>query len=60
MASSGRIVKKVCYPSLKTVVFYNNKSVVLVEVVFHIKVEVMGCLLGNNVIIVGILGNFYS
>jgi len=42
MASSRRIIKKVCYPPFKTVVFHDNKSAVLVEVVFHIEVEVMG------------------
>ena len=45
VTSSGRIMKKVCYPPLKTVVFHNNKSIVLVKVIFCVKVEAMGGLL---------------
>jgi hypothetical protein len=59
VSSSERVVKKVCYPPPKTVVFHNNKSLVLVHVVVCTEVEVVGGHLGNKVIIVGVLGNFY-
>jgi hypothetical protein len=42
VASSGRIVKKVCYPPPKTIVFHNNKGVIFVYIVFFIEVELVG------------------
>ena len=54
-----RIVKKVCYPPPKTVVFHNNESVVLVEVVVRTEGEGVGGHPGDKGIIMGILGNFY-
>ena len=41
-ASSGRVVKKVCYPPPKTIVFHNNKGVIFVYIVFFIEVELVG------------------
>jgi len=35
-------MKKVCYSPPKTVVFYNNKGVFSIHVVFFVKVELVG------------------
>jgi len=53
------IVKKVCYPPPKTVVFHDNKSVIFVEVVVRTKGKRVGGHPGNEGVIMGILGNFY-
>ena len=42
VSSSERVMKKACYPPPKTVVFHDNKSLVLVHVVVGTKVEVGG------------------
>ena len=44
MSSSKGIVKKVCYPPPKTIVFHNNKGLVLVEVVVHTEGKSMGAI----------------
>ena len=59
VSGGKRIMKKVCYPPPKTVVFHDNKSLLLVEVVVHTKGKSVGGHLGNEGVIMGILGNFY-
>jgi len=58
VSGSERIMKKVCYPPSKTVVFHNNKSLIFVEVVVCAKGKSMGGHLGDKGIIMGILGSF--
>jgi len=58
VSSSEGVVKKVCYPPLETVVFHDNKSLVLVKVVVCTKGERVGGHPGNEGVVVGILGNF--
>jgi hypothetical protein len=53
-----RIVKKVCYPPPKTVVFHDNESVVFVEVVVRAEGERVGGHSGNEGVVMGVLGNF--
>jgi hypothetical protein len=55
---SERIVKKVCYPPPKTVVFHNNKGLVFIEVVVRSEGKSMGGHPGNEGVIMGVLGNF--
>jgi len=58
VSSSKGIVKKVCYPPPKTVVFHNNKSLIFVEIVVHTQGKGVGGHPGNEGVVVGILGNF--
>jgi hypothetical protein len=60
VSGSERVVKKVCYPPPKTVVFHDNKSLIFIEVVVCTEGKSVGGHPGNKGIIMGGLGNFYS
>ena len=59
VSGGERIVKKVCYPPPKTVVFHDNKSLIFVEVVVRTKGKRVGGHPGDKGVLVGVLGNFY-